>query len=399
MRKIYIAILLVFVLFPTYAQVESNADWLAGSWGVRLLVSGGLYLENSDADWRAGAQEIVDNLPTTGYVIANLTHPAHGYYFTLRTHPYIDVANDIHPDFVPSLEKEEMVLETYDILKKGGKKIILYIATDGPSALSGTPDNAAYKLAWEDYYNTHFDGDEGAAYRLLIMGYVERFKGIADGYWLDHIGGLPGTKEDFVAMIRSVDSTVAIAANTVVEGAGTDYVNYFEDENGKPLYVDSDGLDDIDTIDYKIKSFDTGDPWSDFTGGHPTPLATGAPPSSWAYEEYTFPAMVANPTGSYDGSRKTVKHAWMPMRSTWTGVSSELMFEEEKAYRFVRTLTDAGAAITWGNTSSNGVITSDEMAIMKEIDRRLSMEPMMDYIPYSRPVGAKLVGEIFSSDY
>ena len=30
-------------------------------------------------------------------------------------------------------------------------------------------------------------------------------------------------------------------------------------------------------------------PWSDFTAGHITPLGQGAPPNSWAYEEFTVP--------------------------------------------------------------------------------------------------------------
>ncbi|WP_299668740.1 hypothetical protein [uncultured Polaribacter sp.] len=81
-------------------------EFLQRSWGVRLIVSGGSKLNSGAAnnDWVTGAQEIVDDLPTVGHVITNFTHPAHGYHFTLRTTANVDITNEIHPDFVPSLE-------------------------------------------------------------------------------------------------------------------------------------------------------------------------------------------------------------------------------------------------------------------------------------------------------
>lgn len=398
-------ILLIIVLSITSYQktVKSSvnninpnpvAKSLVGSWGVRLIVEGGVLLDSTSKtrDWVKGAQDIVDNLPTVGHVFTNFTHRACGYWFTLRDNPYVDIANEIHPEFVPSLENEQIILDVIDVLKKGGKKVVLYIATDGPSARSGTRDNAEYKAAWEKYYNAKFDGDEGLAYRTLCKGFIERFKGLADGYWLDHTSGIAGELTDFIDMIKEVDPTVMIASNGLVNNENTSPHNYFKDENGEFLLVESDGVDDQDDRQYKIRSFNTDDPYTEFTSGHPTPLAWGAPPNSWAYEEFTFPEIV-EAMASYDPNKNNVKHAWMPMRMQWTRPNAELMFDEEQAYRFVRTLTDAGAAITWGNTNTNGFISADEMEIMKEVDRRLRMKPMMDYVPYTRPLGAKLVGE------
>lgn len=394
MKQHLVAIAFAFILTGINAQINSDANRLIGSWGVRLIVEGGVELDKTadSRDWVKGAQEIVDSLPTVGHVFTNFTHRAHGYWFTLRDNPYVDIANEIHPEFVPSLENEQIILDVIDVFKKGGKKVILYIATDGPSARSGTEDNAEYKEAWEKYYNAKFDGDEGLAWRTLCKGFVERFKGLADGYWLDHIGGMAGEVTDFVDMIREVDPTVMIASNGIVNNEANSVRNFFKDKDGEFLLVESDGIDDPDDRPYKVKSFNTNDPDTDFTSGHPTPLAWGAPPNSWVYEEFTFPEIV-EAMKSYDPSKHNVKHAWMPMRMKWTSPSANLMFDNEQAYRFVRTLTDAGCSITWGNTNTNGFITKDEMDIMKEIDRRLQMKPMMDYIPYKRPEGAKLVGE------
>ncbi len=393
--KLYlIGLIFGLTIINTNAQTSTDSNWLSGSWGVRLIVEGGVELDkaSSYSDWVKGAQDVVDNLPTVGHVFTNFTHRAHGYWFTLRDNPYVDVAKEIHPEFVPSLENEKIILDVIDILHKAGKKVILYIATDGPSARSGTKNNAEYRKAWEKYYNEKFDGDEGLAYRTLCKGYVERFKGLADGYWLDHVGGIAGELTDFIDMIKEVDPTVMIASNGVVENDRSTGSNYFKDENGKDLQVESDGINDPDDRKYKIRSFNLDGSYVDFTSGHPTPLAWGAPPNSWAYEEFTFPEIV-KAMASYDPTKHSVKHAWMPMRMKWTSPRAKLMFDAEQAYRFVRTLTDAGCAITWGNTQTNGAMTKEEMDIMKEIDRRLRMNPIPDYIPYKRPEGAKLVGE------
>ncbi len=394
MKRYLIAIICALTIINANAQTASEKNSLLGSWGVRLIVEGGVELDRASesSDWVKGAQEIVDSLPTVSHVFTNFTHRASGYWFTLRDNPYVDIAKEIHPEFVPSLENEQIILDVIDVLKKGGKKVILYIATDGPSARSGTRDNAEYKAAWEKYYNAKFDGDEGLAYRTLCKGFIERFKGLADGYWLDHVGGIAGELTDFVDMIRETDPTAMIACNGIVENERRNNSHWFKDKNGEFLLVASDGINDPDDEAYKIRSFNVDDAGVDFTSGHPTPLAWGAPPNSWAYEEFSFPEIV-EAMANYNPIKHTVKHAWMPMRMKWTSPKAKLMFDVEQAYRFVRTLTDANCAITWGNTNTNGLITRDEMQVMKEIDRRMQMKPMPDYVPYKRPIGAKLVGE------
>lgn len=394
MKRHIFTLIFVFAIISANAQTDSGKNALLGSWGIRLIVEGGVELDKTaeSRDWVKGAQEIVDSLPTVGHVFTNFTHRAHGYWFTLRDNPYVDIAKEIHPEFVPSKENEKIILDVIDVFKKGGKKVILYIATDGPSARSGTRDNAEYKAAWEKYYNAKFDGDEGLAYRTLCKGFIERFRGLADGYWLDHVGGIAGELTDFVDMIRATDPSAMIACNGIVENERRNQSHWFKDKTGEFLLVASDGINDPDDEQYKIRSFNVDDSGVDFTSGHPTPLAWGAPPNSWAYEEFTFPEIV-EAMANYDPAKHTVKQAWMPMRMKWTNPKAKLMFDVEQAYRFVRTLTDANCAITWGNTNPNGFITKDEMDIMKEIDRRLQMKPMPDYVPYSRPEGAKLVGE------
>jgi len=271
----------------SFEQPLRNALFLSGSWGVRFNLNGGYRLDNSSTDdWVAGAQEIVDNLPAVGHVITNFTHPAHGYYYTLRDNPYVDIANEIHPDMVPTLDNEQIILDVITVFKNSGKKVILYLNGAGPGHLQGSTDREFEILAaWETYYNTEFAGDEGLAWRTLVKGYVERFEGLVDGYWLDNLSNLPGELSDFVAMIREVDPDVAIATNLTK--------SYIEDENGDDILVDSDATDDDDPTDYRVFFLEANDPYMDFTAGHPTPLGQGAPPNSWAYEEFSF-LMVAS---------------------------------------------------------------------------------------------------------
>ncbi|MDO7172421.1 T9SS type A sorting domain-containing protein [Mariniflexile sp. AS56] len=375
---------------PTLA----NAAFLSGSWGVRFNLPGGYNLDDeSNFDWVAGAQEIADNLPAVGHVITNFTHPAHGYYYSLRGNPYVDVATEIHPAMVPSLENEQIILDIINVFKSSGKKVILYVNGGGPSNIQGASDAIETEIsaAWESYCNTKFGGDQALGWRTLARGYFERFKGLVDGYWVDNLSSLRAVEVGpFLNMIRDVDPNIAIASNLDK--------SYIEDENGNRILVDSDGTNDQDPTDYKVFFLEANDPYMDFTAGHPTPLGQGAPPNSWAYEEYSFPLITENPWSTYDNSKLTLKHYFAPIRQQWSVARADLIFEVEQAYRFVRTFTDAGAAITWSTTISDGFITDDEMAIMQTINDRMVQSPKPDFIPYARPEGAFLNGETLSVD-
>ncbi|WP_139958821.1 T9SS type A sorting domain-containing protein [Flavicella sediminum] len=404
MNKIYLFTIFLFISFGNKAIAQ---EFIQGSWGVRLIVSGGTKLNvdaaknNSTANdngWVAGAQEIVDNLPSVGHVITNFTHPAHAYLYTLRTNPNVDIANEIHPDFVPSLENEKIILDVINTLKNGGKKVILYLAIDGPPKGEGTAQKDEYEAAWANYYNnSEFNGDEGAAWRDLMKGFAERFKGLADGYWLDHINDCPGGVTSFIDMLKDVDPTVNICANGV-EFRVEDLQSYFQYSDGTFMEIETDGLNDPDPTTYKLKTYNFYSPHVEYTAGHPTPMEHGAPPNSWAYEEFTFPEIIAATT-HFNPETDIVKHAWVPMRNNWTSTSFPLLFDVEQAYRFVRTLTDANCAITWANAKTNGKIIPEEMEIMKEIDARLRTSPMPDYIPYVRPEGSLLVKDTEKSLY
>ena len=374
-------------------QTIPRATFLSSSWGVRFNVNGGIRLDDTeDYEWAAGAQQIVDNLPAVGHVITNFTHPAHGYFYTLRDNTQVDVANEIHPAMVPSVENEQIILNVISTLKNSGKKVILYVNGAGPSVIQGNVDatEAEISLAWENYCDLNFAGDQGLAWQNLARGYFERFNSLVDGYWIDNLSNLPGDLDAFIAMIREVHPDAAIATNLTK--------SYIKDENGNNIYVDSDATDDEDPTDYKVFFLEANDPHMDFTAGHPTPLGQGAPPNSWAYEEFSFPLITENPWSSYDGSKQALKHYFTPIREKWSVASANLVFEVEQAYRFVRTFTDAGATMTWSTTITDGYITADEMAIMQEINDRMMQMPKPDYQPYVRPEGAFLVGETLSLD-
>jgi hypothetical protein len=124
---------------------------------------------------------------------------------------------------VPFLAYEQATIDSLKQLKADGLKVILYIAGNGPSARGGTSDNAAYKAAWENYYQT--EGiSEAQAWRTLIKGFVERFhtaglngESLVGGFWIDHVIALPGDADDFVATnalinhssIRAPSSTIS----------------------------------------------------------------------------------------------------------------------------------------------------------------------------------------------
>jgi len=285
---------------------------------------------------------------------------------------------------VPTLGNEQIIFDVINIYRKAGLKVILYLNAAGPSMATSRGD-PEIQDAWEAYYNAEWEVDEAAAWRDLVLGYAERFDGLVDGYWLDNVSHLPGELSNFIVMLRSVDPTLAIGVNLDKK--------YFTDHNGDFLYVDSDGLDDADETDYRVIKYAVNNRYTDFTSGHVTPLGRGAPPNSWAYEEYTIPDIVKKSWGTYDGINYAVKHGWFPIRDKWSGSTANLIFEVEQAYRFTRTITDAGAAMTWSITQNHGYITADEMEIMVDISSRMTQSPKQGYVEYTRPEGAYLLGE------
>ena len=371
---------------PDLASANS-AEWLAGSWGITFPVYGGERLDtevDNGYDLRAGAKEIVTELPAVGHIITNLSYFAHSYYFTLRQNDNVDIANEIHESLVPTLENEKIILDVLQTFKDADKKIILYISTNYMERAS---DEA--QAAWQIYYTNQFGGDEYLAYKDLIQGFVARFKDYADGYWLDTTTILndDGKLQDFINMIKETDPTSIVTANQTK--------NYFS-ENGVSVLIDSDGVDDADETDYKIVLHEPLNTFQDFTNGHVTPLGQGAPPNSWGYEEYTLPNMINAPWATYDG-KSVLKHAWFPVREKWHVPTVPLVFGTEQAYRFVKNVIDGNASITfatttaYSNTSNPGHIMVDEMDIMKEINARLMMEIPPEPETYTRPEGASLV--------
>jgi len=374
------------------------ASWLSGSWGITFPVYGGERLDSEVTggyNYSAGAQEIVDELPATGHVITNLTNFAKSYYFTLRDNPNVNIATEIDELLVPTLENEAVIFDVLQKFQDAGKKNILYISTNyfdrlGPDESNNTDFNTAH-AAWVTYYTNNFAGNEYLAYRDLIQGFILRVKDYADGYWLDTTSELynDGHLEDFVQMIKNADPTAIIGA----QPTGL----YFTDENGNNLLVDSDGIDDEDDSDYRIIKFEANSTYQNYTKGHVTPLGQGAPPNSWAYEEYTIPNMVENPWSVYEGNT-VLKHAWFPIREKWHVSSHPIVFGIEDAYRFTKRLVQANAALTFATTiddtgSDKGYMMDDEMLIMKAINDRLLSIPIAECEPYVRPEGAHLVGE------
>ncbi|WP_111710128.1 hypothetical protein [Lutibacter citreus] len=405
-KKIYGFLIAITFLIScsTEGNIESNNEVnkistrLQGSWGARLYVRGGETLDDyvktdSDGgkgyDYVAGAKEIISSYPTMGHIITNATNNAKSHLWTLRTNENVEAVMGvsgaiIDEEFVPSLANEQVIINVITEFKNANKKVILYLNGMSP-AQRATTDGAA---AWNNYVSNYFAGNEHKAWMNFCEGYIKRFAEMGvDGYWIDAFSSYPGNnteRGEFVQMIRNVDPDIMVTTNLAKD--------YFTDENGVFLKVDSDGIGDTNDIDYKIIKMTAMDPWSDFTAGHITPLGQGAPPNSWAYEEFTVPDIQSSPTTSYDGSKLATKHLFLPIRSTWSSERSNLMFQGEQAYRFVKNITDAGGAVTFSTTTDiDGTTVEDEEAVLKYVDQQLKANAAPS--EYVRPEGAFLVGE------
>ena len=378
--------------------INTTAVSLQGSWGARLYVRGGEDLDNyvtavssggKGYNYLAGAQEIIDNYPTMGHIITNATNNANAHLWTLRTNENVDAimgvsGSIIDEEFVPSLGNEQVIIDVINEFKNANKKVILYLNGKSPAERA----TATGAQAWNDYVALYFSNNEHAAWMNFCEGYIKRFAELGvDGYWIDAFSTYPGNdteRAEFVQMIRNVDPDVIITTNYAKD--------YFKDNNGNFLKVDSDGVDDTDETDYKIIKMTVKETWSDMTAGHITPLGQGAPPNSWAYEEFTVPDIQTSPITSYDGSKLALKHLFLPIRSTWSSERSDLMFDGEQAYRFVKNITDAGGAVTFSTTTdTDGTTMEDEETVLKYVDQQFKAKATP--LEYVRPLGAFLVGE------
>ncbi|WP_303450034.1 T9SS type A sorting domain-containing protein [Wenyingzhuangia sp. 2_MG-2023] len=387
---------------------------LKGSWGGRFYIRAGEdlddYVDNRGYDYIAGAQEIADSYPTMGHVITNATNNANSQLWTLRTNPNVDTVmgatgSVVDEEFVPSLANEQIIIDVIDIFKNSGKKVILYVNTQSPANRA----TAAGAVAWNNYVDTYFAGDGHAAWMNYCEGYIKRFTEIGvDGYWFDSFGSYninnslgandvastTEQKAEFVAMIRNAAPNAIITTNIDKDS--------FVDENGDLILVDTDGVDELVGVDgtgddpnrdYAIIKMTATNPWSDLTAGHITPLGQGAPPNSWAYEEFTVTDIEESSISIYEeNSKQTLKHLFLPIRSTWSSERSDLMFDDEQAYRFAKRITDAGGSVTFSNTTAtDGTTSEDEVEILTFIDQQFAINA--DATVYVRPEGAFLVGE------
>ena len=282
--------------------------------------------------------------------------------------------------------------------------MILYLNSLSPGDRAS--DEGA--VSWNNYVDTYFDGSGHEAWMNYCEGYIKRFTELGvDGYWLDTFGQYARNnslgsaavdttteeKNEFVEMIRNAAPN-AIIANNIDKHS-------FLDEIGNLILVDTDGIDEsvgVDGVDddpnrdYAIIKMQATNPWSDFTAGHITPLGQGAPPNSWAYEEFTVSDIEESSISIYENEKKTLKHLFLPIRATWSSERSDLMFDNNQAYRFAKRITDAGGAVTFSNTTStDGTTSDDEVEILEFINEQFELNA--DATVYERPLGAFLVGE------
>lgn len=364
------------------STIQNPAKKMMGSIGVSLNV----WMNDTNYYADSAAAEIVRELPVVGHVIANLSGFALGSRFMIRGNTRVDIAKEIHPNIVA--ESEERAINAYKTIHKSGKRLILYIAAEHFKKLGGEE-----REAWLSYCNREFNGDEGAAYRHVIQGFIERTREFADGYWLDHVS--PGTTDlaKLVGAIRDVHPDAIVTLN--------DNFSWIYLGNGEHLRVDSDGINDEDTTDYLVILYENWNNLSDITCGH----VGHGPLTSWSYDEKALPNIEENIWSygiRYNTGYPVLKHLWFPIRHKYHASNVSIAQNIELMYRWTRRVIDAGGAMTWSTTpelrkwpnlNPRGTMMPDEMELMKELQKRLLSSPMPDYEPYVRPEGAYFVGE------
>ncbi len=387
--KMKTVVLLTFLMLCSdiISAQTSEVPWMEGSWGVRLIIRGGKDLDTfvtNGYDYVEAARRIVRDYPTIGHVMTNFTNNANSSLFLLRENPDIpNLASQLHERFFPSIENEQIIFDVIQVFKDAGIKVILYI-NHQPSMEDGT---TAQINSWNNYTG---GTNKFQYFEDICVGFAKRFDGLIDGYWIDNFGGLA---ESIPVKDRFINAL--LAAHTIQKPViATNWKkSYFSG-----ITVDSDGPDERDPDNYKVIKYQANDMWSDYTHGHVTSIGgQNAPSNSFGYDEFTLPDFdISGVTVSAESGKTQVKHMFVPIRRRWSVnnpiIDYPIMYDNDQAYRFVKRITDAGGAITFSTTITDGGLPMpDENAVLKHVNAQ--MEANADYVPYVRPAGAFLVGE------
>ena len=306
------------------SQKVLDGSWMEGGWGIRVVIPAGRYPARVN---RFASRKLIDQLAgikSARWVMLNLTAPSFGGMFTAPDEILLD---RVSRKMAPS---KDLLGYYIDQLRNDGYRIILYVASQGPSLdflkrkriqRMKRSQSAYFKdlvdinKAWKLYLERNGLSNE-EAFASVIERYSRRYGKKIDGWWFDH--GVHGNPEMYINAAKSGNPQALVA------WIGRHKI--FKEYRGAP----------------PIWLLTRATPLADYTDGHVSrtrkngkgnvPWWTGNEWLIWQVE-------------SCDRISGAIPHVFSPLQSTWR--SGKEVFPDWKAVDWTLRVVEAGGGITW----------------------------------------------------
>ncbi|MBT8123607.1 MAG: hypothetical protein KJO81_02145 [Gammaproteobacteria bacterium] len=302
---------------------DTNAHWMSGNWGIRLVLPGGNSKSVHDFDVGKLINQI-KSLKTISWVMINLNAGSIGGRFTA---PLPEEKYFVDERMAP---KRDLFNEVITELKKNKLKVLVYVTAQGPLSENVThwapPKGNAVRpremvleirSKWMELA-TKQNKSGKELWAELLASYSKKYALGIDGWWFDY--GQWGDAESLTASVKLGNPDAVVGWNQ----------NHGNSDNW--IYkVNKKGV-------MRKWVLARSHQWEDYTGGHPSPPEVHPP---WWKGNYEMVEQVKH-SCSIDGA---LAHVFMPMQENWR--AGEAGFSIHTLYAWTAEITQSGGAITW----------------------------------------------------
>ena len=336
------------------ASPVAAGSWLEGGWGIRVVIPAGDDARQVERFRTGTLLQQLKAIKTARWVMLNLTAPSFGGLFTSPGAVFEQ------PTQGTTASRFDLLGLYIDQLRRDGYKIMLYVASQGPSLnfLSTARvsrmkrqqpkfygDLVAAENAWKAYLErSRLSADE--AYGQIIATFSQRFGNKVDAWWFDH--GNHGNPARYIRAAKSgnPEALVAWAGNRRV---------YRRQRGSAPIWL-----------------LGRSTLLADFTDGHVSPtLKDGGghvpwwPENEWLVDQVEQCFRVSG----------AIPHIFSPLQSTWQ--SGDRVFPTRTAVDWTRRVIASGGGITWAAALrapnyQYAAIADDVFKRLKQIDAAMA---------------------------
>jgi len=304
-----------------------RGEWMIGNWGVRVVLPAGEMPELYAFDPKKLVSQIVQ-IRTIKWVMINLTQGAYGGRYTA---PNKILERQVDAEMAP---QRDLFGETARLLKKAGLRVLVYFASEGPSAenlyryqrhspakVKLVREAVPIRRAWSSYIKIQGLTSDEAVAKVCIEYYSKRYGLLIDGWWFDH--GRWGNASRYIKAARVGNEKAVVAWN--------------EKHRYVPVKL-AGAIEDV-----KVWGLCRSSQAEDYTAGHITPTKTIPP---WSKENEIIIHQIEK--GNLKERAQTdglIAHLFLPIQATWRGGKAH--FPTQLAIDWTTRIIQAKGAITW----------------------------------------------------